>query len=288
MKATILLFSAFSVLLFSCSKDDKPAASPQLIFKYKFDASQERLNNLGKPATIAAGNAAQSPVMRGLSAHYIELAPLPVTMLGRGTVLYKNEETNAGGSAAIDFSKAVIGTDNSVFFEMPLKDVKPGKYQYLRVSLAYQSYDIQINIAALKREVTGRLASFIGYKSYIDHYKIKDSTITVKGNRPQGYWGLEVAGRVLTGQAPAGATTVPNPLAATSPVPAGSCVVTGTLGNSFEITGNETKDIVITVSLSVNRSFEWKDKNANGKFDPIEGEKVVDMGIRGLKTIIQK
>ncbi|MGO4293538.1 hypothetical protein [Chitinophaga sp. RAB17] len=288
MKATILLLSAFSVLLFSCSKDDKPAASPRLIFKYKFDASQERLNNKGKPATIAAGNAAQSPVMRGLSAHYIELTPLPVTMLGRGTVLYKNQETTAGGSAAIDFSKAVIGTDNSVFFEMPLKDVKPGKYQYLRVSLSYQSYDIQINIAALKREVTGTLASFIGYKNYIDHYKIKDSTITVKGNRPQGYWGLEVAGKVITGQAPAGATTVPNPLAATSPVPAGSCVVTGTLGNSFEITGNETNDVVITVSLSVNHSFEWKDKNKNGKFDPIEGEKVVDMGIRGLKTIIQK
>ncbi|HEY9262956.1 hypothetical protein [Chitinophaga sp.] len=288
MKAPILLLSAFSILLFSCSKDDKPATSPKLIFKYKFDPTQERLNNLGQPATIAAGNAAQSPVMRGLSAHYIELAPLPITLLGKGTVLYKNEETTAGGAAAIDFSKAVIGTDNSVFFEMPLKDVKPGAYQYLRVSLAYQSYDIKINVAALNQEVSGTLASFIGYNSYIDHYKIKDSTVTVKGNRLQGYWGLEVAGKVITGQAPAGATTVPNPLAATSPIPAGSCVVTGTLDNSFEITGKETKDIVITVSLSVNHSFEWKDKNANGKFDPIDGEAVVDMGIRGLKTIIEK
>ena len=88
MSAPILLLSAFSILLFSCSKDNKPNTSPKFIFKYKFDAALERLGNSGKPATIAAGNVAQSPVTRGLSAHYIELAPLPVTMPGREPCCY--------------------------------------------------------------------------------------------------------------------------------------------------------------------------------------------------------
>jgi hypothetical protein len=42
MSAPIPLLSVFSIGLFSWSKDDKPATSPKLIFKYKFDATQER------------------------------------------------------------------------------------------------------------------------------------------------------------------------------------------------------------------------------------------------------
>lgn len=92
----------------------------------------------------------------------------------------------------------------------------------------------------------------------------------------------------MSAQAPAGATTVPNPLAGSSPIPAGSCVVTGPFTGALTITGNETKDVVVTVSLSINKSFEWKDTKANGKFDAREGETVVDMGIRGLKTIVSQ
>jgi len=48
------------------------------------------------------------------------------------------------------------------------------------------------------------------------------------------------------------------------------------------------KDDVITVSLSTNKSFEWKDKNGDGLFQPLNilntgvEDSVVDMGIRGL------
>jgi hypothetical protein len=61
-----------------------------------------------------------------------------------------------------------------------------------------------------------------------------------------------------------------------------SCVVTGKFSAPLEITGLEKKNVVVTLSLSTNKSFEWIDTNGNGKFDPSQGETVVDMGLRGL------
>ena len=87
---------------------------------------------------------------------------------------------------------------------------------------------------------------------------------------------------VNTGQAPAGATTVPNPIFATSPIPAGSCLVTGQFATPLVVTGNETSDITIIVSLSTNKSFEWEEHTSSpGTFDP-PNDFAVDMGIRGM------
>ena len=40
----------------------------------------------------------------------------------------------------------------------------------------------------------------------------------------------------------------------------------------------------MTLSLSINKSFEWVDTNGNGKWDVTTSgvESVVDMGLRGL------
>ncbi len=93
---------------------------------------------------------------------------------------------------------------------------------------------------------------------------------------------------VNSGQAPAGATTVVNPLFATSPIPAGSCVVTAAFANGkLKITGNEKKDIIVECSFSTNKSIEWKDLNPNGKWEPLKGEVLVDMGVRGLIPTIK-
>ncbi|RPD41001.1 hypothetical protein [Chitinophaga barathri] len=282
LSGCLVALSIFS----ACSKNEDSAEGkgPKLIFKYKFDPNQERLGNLGQPVSVPAGNAAQSPTFRAMSSHYLELAPTALTALGKGAVLYRHEETTKGGETAIDFASAKQAGDGEVFYEVPLKDVPAGRYEYLRVSLAYQNYDIRFS--ALGQEWTGSLASFIGFNSYITSYKIKDSTLSVNANRKQGYWALETKYSVVSGQAPAGATTVPNPIAATSPIPPGSCVVTGPFNAALQITGQEKQDIVITVSLSVNKSFEWQDTNGNGKYDPLEGEKVVDMGVRGLKPMV--
>ena len=288
-------------LLTACKKDETEPTpgpgntQPTLIFKFKFDSTQVRYDNLGNISTVPAGNSAQSPLFNLMSAHYIELAQNSNTALGAGIVLFKNVSSTAGGASAIDFNQAVKKGNNEVFFSIPLDQVSAGTYEWLRVSLAYQNYDIKYKSGTYYG--IGTIASFIGYNTYITSYTIKTQNVDVNGNREQGYWGFETTAfsqtYISTGQAPSGATTVPNPLFATSPIPAGSCVVTGAFVNSggnimpLVITGNESNDIVITVSLSTNKSFEWKDANIDGWYEPSAGDTVVDMGIRGLIPFIQ-
>ncbi len=240
------------------------------------------MDNFGQPSTIPAGNAGQSPVFNVMSAHYVELTPTALTALGNGDVLYKAPEVTTGGSSAIDFSKAILTKEGGTFLSVPLSSVTPGSYEYLRVSLAYQNYDIKFSASG--QNLTGTVASFIGFDTYISSYKIKDSSVSVNANELQGYWGFENIYKVITGESKN--TTVPNPISTTSPIPAGSCVVTGAFAQPLTITGKETQNIVITVSLSTNKSFEWKDVNGNGIYEPLNGDSVVNMGIRGLIPIV--
>jgi hypothetical protein len=279
---SILGLVLLSTFLFSCDdKDDvNDTSGPRLIVKFKFDPNQERLNNIGQPSTVAAGNAAQSPVFNSISSHYLELVPLATTQLGQGEVLYHAPETMTGGERAIDFSKSKIVAEGESFLSIPISQIQAGSYEWVRCSLAYQNYTI--NIWNSGANLMGNLGSFVGFNTYITTHSLGTSNFTVNANRKQGYWALSVAGLPFSGQAPEGATTVPNPLATTSPIPAGSCVVTGKFAEKLVITGNETHDVVVTLSLSVNNSFEWQEVNADGKFEPNAGENVVDMGLRGL------
>ena len=299
------LFSLALLFLCSCKKEaatEEPPGTGNLIFKFKFDSTQVRLNNIGQPAAVAAGNAAQSPVMNSMSAHYIELAPGALTALGQGAILYKGEETTTGGPSAIDFSKSKFAGNGEQFISIPVKDITPGTYEWLRISLAYQNgsvffkVDTVISGTPIVKDYTGTIAGFIGFNTYITSFKVKDSMMTVNANKEQGFWGFET---LLTygpfsvpfstsGQAPGGATTVVNPIFNTSPVPAGSCVVTGAFApGKLTITGKENTDIIVELSFSTNKSFEWTEINADGKWEPSKGEAIVDMGIRGMIPTIK-
>lgn len=240
--------------------------------------------------------------MNKMGAHYIEMAPGDFTPLGSGAVLYRAEETTAGGESAINFEREKYAGNNEVFFEVPMKDVPKGDYKWLRISLTYQNADIKYRIdttisgISINQDFTATLAGFIGFNHYIKNFTIKNQTITVNSNKKQGFWGFETtitaAGMSLphnsTGQAPANVTTVVNPLFATSPIPAGSCVVTAQfLPGVLKITGNETSDITVETSFSTNKSFEWEDTYPNNKWEPLKGEKIFDMGIRGLVPTIK-
>ena len=275
-----VIFAGFS--FFSCENSDDKVDEPYLIVKFQFDPNQARLNNLGQPATIPSGHAAQSPDFSKISAHYFELAPTAYTQLTEGTVLYHADETTQGGSVAIDFSKAVIVREGEVFLKIPLSQVAQGNYEYVRVSLAYQEYNISVRNNGA--DYQGKSASFVGYNNFITTHTLGNNSFPVNGNRLQGYWAfaLNDLPYASSGQAPAGATTVPNPIASTSPIPPGSCVVTGKFAQNLVINGNETRDVVITLSLSTNNSFEWQEVTADGKFEPSIGENVLDMGLRGL------
>lgn len=269
----------------ACNSDTPSSSDAQLIFRFKFDSTQVRLNNLGQAATIPAGHAVQSPRFNRMSAHYVELASAALTALGTGEVLFRNAETTAGGESAIDFAQSSVVGEGETFLSVPIADIAPGTYPYLRVSLAYQNYDIKVR--AMGITTTGTLASFIGYNTYIQSYQVGTQTVAINGNRKQGYWAFETPFTLNQGQAPVGATTVPNPLFATSPIPQGSCVVTGNFDNALQITGNETEDIIITVSLSTNKSFEWSETGGSSStFDPLDGDVPTDMGIRGLIGIV--
>jgi hypothetical protein len=224
-----------------------------------------------------------------MSAHYIEISPKDSLLLGYGEVLYRATETTAGGANAIDFEKSIFAKDGDEFYSVELSKVKAGTYKNLRVSLAYQNYNINYKYGTYS--LTGTLASFVGFNTYIKSYKIKDQTKVVNANKLQGYWGFETSAfgvyNVSEGQAPVGATTVPNVLFGISDIPPGSCVVTGKFDQDLVITGNETKDIIVTVSLSTNNSFEWNDVDGDNIFEPITTtgaikDVVVDMGLRGL------
>jgi hypothetical protein len=320
----LFALSTILILLNSCNKEGciDPHASnfnseakkdngsctyyePNLVFVFDFDSTQARLNNLGQPTAILAGNAGQSPKMNRMGAHYIELAQSAFTALGAGAILYKADETILGGENAIEFSKSTSKGKGETFFSVPLKNLGAGEYEYLRLSLAYQNYDVTFHYDSIHSVAGGgnvqviedfpaTVASFVGYNTFITNYNIKNQNIVVNANKKQGYWGFETSGTITalnnfpfsffdTGESAAGATTVVNPISSTSPIPAGSCVVTASFnGGKLKITGNETKDIIIRVSLSTNKSFEWVDGNANGKWEPNKGEKIVDMGLRGM------
>lgn len=282
----VTLFVGIALAAISCKKDPPiEPVEPMVHFKYKFDSTQVRLDNIGQPETVPAGHGAQSPVFRQMSSHYVELTPDIWTGLGAGQVLYHAPETDAGGLTAIDFSQSVRRADGEVFVSVPLSSVAPGTYNYLRVSLAYQNYDVKLS--ALGLALNARVASFIGYNTYISSFKIKDSTLTVNDDRLQGFWAFETIYSVASGQAPPGATTVPNPIFATSPVPQGSCIVTGQFASPLVITGNETEDITVVVSLSTNDSFEWTESDGDNIYEPLDGDSVVDMGIRGMIPYVE-
>lgn len=323
---TILLIAG------SCNKNNNSPVTthPHLIFKFVFDSTQVRLNNFGLPDTIPAGHAAQSPRMNVMCGHYIELAPNASTALGMGVVLYQTPTSTAGGSSAIDFSKEIQVPDNGILYSVSLDSVTPGTYQYLRVSLAYQNYGVNLyydtsftvnysgyNIPVnISQQFPCTIASFVGVNTFITSYVVNTEGFVVNSNRPQGYWGFESKGTLNyedtiygvpvsypypynwldSGQAPAGATTVVNPLFATSPIPAGSCVATGQFISSsnhqpmvltIPAKGTATSDIVVTVSLSTNHSFEWTEVVQDGLWEPTKGENIVNMGIRGLIPYIQ-
>ncbi len=94
---TFLLLTAAATLAFSsCKKDDATDTKANLQFQFNFDAAQPRLNNIGLPAAIPTGNAAQTPDFKQMSVHYIELAPAALTALGKGAIVYHAAETSKG------------------------------------------------------------------------------------------------------------------------------------------------------------------------------------------------
>lgn len=305
----LLLFVLVVALGFaSCEKDpntnnNNTSTGPKLVFKIKFDPNQQRLDAFGQPATLPNGHAAQNPAFNSMSLHNIELVPNALTPIQGGDVVYKGAETAAGGANAVNFAEAIVKGNNDIFYEVPLSEVTAGTYEYIRTSVTYQNYAVSYNITNIPvigslNNQQGTLASFVGFNTYLQNLTVDKLSKNINDDKLQGFWAFETSlsspyesyNQIYTGDAPG--TTVVNPLHSTTPIPAGSCLVTGDfVGNNLVITGNETEDIVIELSYCTNQSFEWQDTNGNGDWDiDASGsslEAVVDMGLRGLQISVQ-
>jgi hypothetical protein len=187
-----------------------------------------------------------------MSVHYIELAPSAFTLLGAGAIVYQGEETSKGGEKAVDFDKVAKGGDGQVFAKINLKNLPPGTYEWVRASVTYQNYDVRFNINNVPvvgnlSQQKGTVASFVGFNTYISTVTPRSKPFAVNDDKRQGFWVFETDlsapyasyNQLYSGEAPAGATTVVNPLFGTSPIPPGSCVVTGKFLKPLVITGEE-------------------------------------------------
>ena len=66
MKNILKILVLLSII--SCTKEEETVVyEPKLIIKIEVDSNQERLNNLGQPAGIVAGNAGQNPIFNKIS-----------------------------------------------------------------------------------------------------------------------------------------------------------------------------------------------------------------------------
>jgi hypothetical protein len=300
-----LRFSTFlfiSAVLVFCSCQKRP--DPLVYFRVKFDPLQERLNANGMPAGVTPGRAAQTPSLNAIGIQQIELTTNSSTAVGKGVVLFSTPTTIAGGETAIDFGQVKLAKDGELFFSIPMSKLGIGRYEWVRVAVAYQNFDVLFNMlnvpfAGSFNDERGTMATFLGNNNYITQYRVSTKDDVVNGNRKQGYWFFESKlssayssnDRVYNGQAPDGGTTMVNPIYQTSPLPSGACFVTGRFDTPLSITGKEAQDVTVTLSFSTNRSFEWEESIArNGKWDadrqaaltaPII-ERVMDTGLRGL------
>ena len=294
---TALLFCSIS-----CKEKTKTAT---IHFRVKFDGLQERLDSKGFPAAIGSGKAAQTPLMNFIGIQQLELTTNSTMAWGKGSVLLNTPSTTAGGDEAIDFSQIRTAKEGEEFLTVSSKDLPIGRYEWLRVSVAYQNFDILFNMynvpfAGSFLDQRGTLASFLGQNTYITPYKVWNKLDNTKGNVKQGYWCFESKlasayasnDKMFNGNSPEGMTTAVNMLSATVPNPLGSGVITGHFETPLSITGNETEDIYITLSFSVNRSFEWEESlERNGKWDynaqantgQTAVERILDAGLRGVK-----
>lgn len=288
MKILIPIALFLLIILGVSCNEETPSDAPKLFIKYTFDSTQDRLDAFGNPVTVLAGNAAQSPNFKGLGVHSIELIQTINTFPTNNTIIYTGKETMAGGSNAIDFEQERIVANGETLIAIPLSDIDPGSYNFLRNSLAYQEYEIDIlyndtTLGSLDLKAT--VGSFIGFNNYITSYGLAAISNYFE-NKSQGFFQVAITNPItysIDGQAPV--TTVPNPLV-NSPIPAGSCLVTGAFNSPLVITGNETENITIEISVSTNNSFEWQEVNMDGKYEPLNGETVVDMGVRGMEIQI--
>jgi hypothetical protein len=256
------------ILLFSCTENETiqepDGTDANLIFKIKFDSSQERLDSFGQVATVQDGYAAQSPNISLTSIHYIELVPNENTPFGEGEIIYEGEVTDAGGETAIDFDNAILVGNNEIFTTIPIETINTNNYPYIRIIASYQkgTFDFLQPDGTI---VEGEYNLFLGNKTFYSELQHEDcmDINSFNVNRDHGYFVFGVPSSPsdpgICGVLPIqGDITEVNPINGSASVPENHGIITGIFENGLTISGIEADDIVITLSLSTKNSVGFE------------------------------
>ena len=228
-----------------------------LILKFKFNDTLAPLNDTGGLYVMPNGNAAQTPVYNNIAANYVALsADSTFTNMALVYGTYLNDTT----TNFVNYKNLVKVKDGEAFVSISLASIKPGTYNWLRVSIAYQNFDIKFrldsNVASFSQngvqypgaifngDYIGTIAAFSAFSTFVDEngYIINEHKVPAYNQYiGNGVWALEThlgTGGIyypsdylnITGRAN---TTSVNPLWATrnSPTPKRSAVLTANLNS---------------------------------------------------------
>jgi len=278
-KSYIIVFLFFVFLIIACVKENDQQGMPlpklsQLKMILKFDSTQVRLDNYGNIAIIPTGHEAQSPLSYSVSIKQIELLrDSSADYYAGANYFYNSSATQQLAHEGIAFDEYISSHD------------APGTFKWIRVYFGLQNFRIRCKVNG--NVVEGSLLSFLKPVNNENEYLINDSTIINDSTMNKGQWFLELDGGIspiLAGQVqPESAISQPNSLHYSWPAPSDLYVVTCPINPILSI-GRPYYDTV-TLSISINKSFEWVEHSDPDYFEPLNGDTIVDFGIRGVQII---
>jgi hypothetical protein len=295
-----------TLILCSFLTSCKDKNNAQVHFVIKFDPLQERLSANGMSTPIPAGRAVQTPNMNQIGVESLELVANNTTPVGKGLSVFQAAPRVNGSDVLTDFDQLKKVGDGATIVSIPFKKLAVGKYEYVRLAVAYQNFDILFSIQEVPfagnfTDERGTFAVFLGKSNFIGSHTIASKSEKIDGVKPQGYWVFETKfpsayvslNRLFSGKVPDSTLTFVNPLYQTAALPVGSNFITARFDTPLSITGQENQDVTVVLTLSTNKSFEWDesilknnkwDSNAQANTGQPSVERAVDVGFRGMKA----
>ena len=300
LQSMAVILAALS--MFSCNKDVKEFVSQYFISEA--DPSGARLDWDGNSSEVAAGNIGITPdSVLNIGIHYLELVQDANTAYKSGVIIYRSPETFQGGEIAIDFDSLLFLAPGTEIFNANLRKIPPGTYSYIRASVTCISYGITVDLddvpgAGAVNNVPATMYSFLGYRTYIGSIQADTNDQEINANRALGFWLLETRqpeadwNKVIQTQLNSNLVTVVNELSDSAPIPNSTAIITGVFDEPLVITGEESDDLYLTLTFSVNKVIEVADANSDGTWDlnyqfNVLSEELMDHGLRSLRATFE-
>ncbi len=295
----VAILCFFVAIFWNCNKDD----DPQIQVFWQQDPFQERLDNEGRVSPVSSSNLSLSPKLNSIAVEHIELLPSEPTRLFSGATLYSVNNKQTINDTTVSSDRLIFTPSDKPLSTSFLKPLQGKTFEWVCVWLAYQNFDVRFNLNNVPNigtltDESSTFSTFLAAKTFISRHKVITKEDIVNDFRLKGYWVFETNLRaafaayngVYRGQLSPTTVTAVNPLSASVTTPRYSSVFIARLDKPITITGDEKKDINITLTFSTNQAFEWRDNNRNGRWDidaqNIHNEPIINFGLRGMKAVV--